>query len=213
MTRIETMVSELPDVERYTVSASDGSGSMSVYLKSDRGMETSEVVDFLREQTRDFVDCKVTVSAASTMSALGDSTEVEVKLTGTNKSELDEASETVKQMMEQKAGVISVSTSLSDGNPQAEIIVDPVRAAGAGFSPAQVVGTISTIMQGTETFSIRQNGQDYKVWVEYQRDRYQTVNDVSGIILTSPAGTKVPLMDIASIEYSNSPQTIDRENN
>ena len=213
MTRIETMVSELPDVERYTVSASDGSGSMSVYLKSDRGMETTEVVDFLREQTRDFVDCKVTVSAASTMSALGDSTEVEVKLTGTNKSELDEASETVKQMMEQKAGVISVSTSLSDGNPQAEIIVDPVRAAGAGFSPAQVVGTISTIMQGTETFSIRQNGQDYKVWVEYPRDRYQTVNDVSGIILTSPAGTKVPLMDIASIEYSNSPQTIDRENN
>lgn len=213
MTRIETLVSEIPDVERYTVSASDGSGSMSVYLKSDRDLSTSEVVDLLREKTKDFLNCKVTVSASSSMSALGDSTEAEVRLTGTNKTELAAAAEVVKQMMEQKPGVISVSTSLSDGNPQAEIKVDPVKAAGAGFSPAQVVGTISTIMQGTETFSIRQNGQDYKVRVEYPRGRYQTISDVSGIILTSPAGTQVPLLDIASIEYSNSPQAIQRENN
>ncbi|MBC8569487.1 efflux RND transporter permease subunit [Zongyangia hominis] len=218
--KIEQEINAQPDVENYSVttggsmfsSSSGGSASFSVYLKGDREMETYEVADVLREKTKNLTGCDVKVSQMSAMT-LGGNSDVEVNLIGKDQEQLEAASQQVKDLMSGNPDIVAVSSSLSDGNPQAEIIVDPVKSTAAGFMPAQVVSTVSSIMQGKEATTIRQNSKEYEVWVEYPEGRYEDVSDLSGVVLLSQTGKQVPLMDVASIRYSNSPQVVQRYNN
>ena len=221
LTRIEEMVTSSPDVERYFLSGGGssmfssgaGSSSISVYLKGDREKSTTEWVDTWREQTKGYVGCDVDVSASSMMSMMTGGGNAQVNLQGNDLEVLREASKQVEEMMRQNPDIIRVSSSLTSGDPQAEVKVDPIKATAVGLTPKQVIGTVYNIMSGNTPDSIRMDGREYDIKVEYPADRFRTVADLSGLMLTAPSGRQVPLLDIATIEYSNAPQSIDRQNN
>lgn len=128
------------------------------------------------------------------------------------RDELDEAALMVEAFLRKNPYLSHVTSSVSTGDPQAEVIIDPVKASANGLVPAQVMGTLYTIMQGNDAATFHTGGRDYDVIVEYPPERFQTVNDLSSLTVTNAAGLEVPLLDIASIEYSNSPQSITRKN-
>ncbi|MEG2039377.1 MAG: efflux RND transporter permease subunit, partial [Oscillospiraceae bacterium] len=209
-TTLETMVSKHPDVDRYTVSAGDKC-SVTAYLKGDRKMSTIEVVDQWRDETKNSVGYNVSISSSNMTSQMTGGGDVAINLQGNDLDILREASKTVEEVMRQNPGVIKVTSSLTSGNPQAEIKVDPMRANAVGLSPQQVVGLVYNMISGKEATTIRQDGQEYSVFVEYPQGKYETVSDLSGLML-SAGGYDIPLLDIATIEYSNSPQAIMKEN-
>ena len=216
ISRVEGLIGQYPDVDRYMVSGSDGGGegaaSFSIYLKDERKMSTYDIVDELRQETKDYLNCDVQVSAASMMSMGGTDTVV-VNLIGNDRDKLQDAAGQVKELMYQNPGVVTVTSSLSDGSPQAEIVVDPVKSGAVGLTPVQVMGTLNSMISGKNVTNIRMGDHDYDIWVEFPEDTYQTVGDLGAINLTAPSGAQVPLLDIATIEYSNSPQMITRHNN
>ena len=219
LTGLEAMVVECPDVERYSLSGggsgsmfSSGSGSISVYLKGDREKSTKEWVDIWRAQTADTVGYDVDVSAASMMSMLSSSS-VDVNIQGNDLDALRGVSKQIEELLRGRGEIVRVTSTVSSGDPQAEIKVDPIKATAVGLTPKQVIGTVYNIMEGSSPDTLRVNGQEYDIRIEYPKDRYRTVADLSGLMLTAPGGKQVPLLDIATIEYSNAPLQIDRQNN
>ena len=211
---IEEMVTQSSDVERYSLQGQSGSATVSVYLKDNRERKTSDWVDIWREQTKNRVDCDISVSMSSSgMGSAGGSNDVQIPLQGNDYELLQEASKQVEDVMRSSPNIVRVTNSVSSGSPQAEIVVDPIKAGAVGLTPRQVIGTVYTTINGTSPDSMRLNGQDYDITLEYPKGRFQSVSDLSGMMLTSPAGRQVPLLDIAEITYSNSPQQIQRKNN
>ena len=115
--------------------------------------------------------------------------------------------------MRQHPDIVHVSSSLTSGDPQAEVVVDPIKATAAGLTPAQVVSSVYGVMSGTTPDTLRIDGHEYDIVVEYPKGSYETVADLSGLMINAPSGRQIPLLDVASIEYSNAPQSIDRRNN
>lgn len=216
ITDLEQKIATHPDLDRYSVQVKKGGGeaaaSFTMYLKDDREMSTFDIVDSLREKTKGYIDCEITVNSSSGTGSTGGSDQVSFNLIGNDRYQLEEVSKQVKTVMEQQEGVINVTSSLSDGNPQAEIKVDPVKSNAVGLPPKQVIGTINTIMNGKNAATITMEGQDYDVYVEYPGETYQNLNAVLGMVLTTSSGREVPLLDIATVEYSASPQSISRHN-
>ena len=216
---LEGMVAGCPDVERYSLSGggssmlSSGSGSISVYLKSDREKSTKEWVDIWRAQTAHTVGYDVDVSASSMMSMLTGGSNVDVNIQGNDLDTLRTASKQIEELLRGRSDIVRVTSTVSSGDPQAEIKVDPIKATAVGLTPKQVIGTVYNIMEGNSPDTLRMNGQAYDIRIEYPKDRYKTVADLSGLMLNAPSGRQVPLLDIATIEYSNAPQQIDRQNN
>ncbi len=220
LTGLETMVAECPDVERYSLSSggssmlsSGGGGSISVYLRGDREKSTKEWVDIWRAQTANTVGYDVDVSASSMMSMMGGGSSVDVNIQGNDLDTLRGVSRQIEEQLRGRGEVVRVTSTVSSGDPQAEIKVDPIKATAVGLTPKQVIGTVYNIMEGNSPDTLRVNGQEYDIRIEYPKDRYQTVADLSGLMLTAPGGRQVPLLDIATIEYSNAPLQIDRQNN
>lgn len=218
---IEEMVQQCPDVENYSLSSggggmslgSGGGTSISVYLKSDRQTPTDEWVDIWREQTKGRIGCDVSVSSSSSTSSMGGGSDVQVPLQGNDLEVLKMASKQVEDLMHGRSDIVRVSSSISSGDPQAEVKVDPIKAGAVGLTPKQIVGTVYTMLNGTSPAKLRQNGQEYDIRLEFPQGRFRTVEDLSGLMLTAPTGRLVPLLDVATIEYSNAPQSIDRKNN
>lgn len=210
---LETMIKAHPDVESFSVSGSGGSISATAYLKDNREMSTDQVVEQWRKETAGTVDYTVSVSSFNMADAMSGGGDVSIMLQSTDKNDLETAARQVVEMMRQSPSIIQATSSLTDGNPQAEIVIDPIKANAVGLMPAQVMSSLSGIMDGKTATSIRQSGHDYDVKVEYPEDRFETVADLAGMTIASPMGIQVPLLDIAEIQYTNAPQAIMKLNN
>ncbi len=221
---IESLAASNPDVENYSVTGG-GSGmnsmmtgntnaSLTAYLRSDRKMTTAEVVEAWRKKTSDMLDCNITVTSSSdSMGSMGSSGGIDIILEGSNLDDLKAAAVQVEKVMRDNEQILSVSSSATKGSPQAKVKIDTMRASAKRLSPMQIAGAVNSTLSGKNAATLNESGQEYDIWVEYPKDRYKTINDLRGLILTNQIGQQVPLMDVATIEYSDSPQSIDRNNN
>ncbi|RGX55431.1 MULTISPECIES: efflux RND transporter permease subunit [Anaerotruncus] len=208
MTQVEEIVSGQPDVESYSMRGNGGSASLTVYLKDDRSMSTADFITQMRKLTSDIDNASVEVEERSSMSF--GSSGVTINLSGSNLDVLEETSNQVKALMQATEGIDSASTSLSDGSPRAEIVVDPVQAAAIGTTPSAVVSTVKNMLSGIEATDLQTSDEEYSVKVMYPEDRFQDVSDLSGLMIDTRSGGQVPLTDVAQIVYNNSPAQIQR---
>lgn len=219
---LEEMVTSNPDVDHYSmVSGTSGmstlmgdtsDASITAYLKKNRKTKTEDLVDQWRNEIGTPVDCDISVSSSSQTSQMTGGTDISLYVQSTDYESLQKGALQVADMMRQDPNILRVTTTIGTGNPQAEIKIDPVKASARGLVPKQVMGEIYTMMQGSKACDIMNNGREYEVRVEYPEDSFETVNDLVSLTLTNAAGMPVPLLDIATIEYSNSPLSISRQN-
>lgn len=216
--QIEEMVAAHEDVEKYTSSAGGGGGmmgsssnSVTAYLQDNRKMETAEVVDQWRLETAEIPDCDITVSSQSSMMGSLSSDDVEINLKGSDLDTLRDFSQEVADVFRAHSSIITVTTSLDDGNPQAEIIVDSTKASAYDLTPQEVSSSVSRALSGINASSIARDGRDYTVTVEYPKDKYTNMNDVNNMIITSNTGKSVALSDVAAIKYSNAASSIRKD--
>lgn len=152
MEEIESMISEDPDVESYSLRVSGGgggmgmmgsssAGSVSITLKDDASVDTDTYVQNLREKTSGLKNCSVEVSKQESMSF--GSSGVELRLSGPDLGDLETASESIRERLSGMEEFDSVSTSLTDGSPRAKIEVDPVLYGAYGVTPSEVLSQVS----------------------------------------------------------------------
>ena len=219
---LEEMVAAHPDVESYSLRAGSGgtnimstgssTASITVYLKDKRQTETKALVDIWKNETKNLVGYDIKISSASQTSAMmGDSSDIIINLLGTDRKSLEAAADMVEGYMRSNLQLSHISSTATAKDPRAEIIVDPMKASAVGMTPFQVVGSLYSMIGGSDAGSITYSGREYKVRLEFPADRYETMSDINGIVLATPKGD-VPLTSLAVIEYTNSPQSISREN-
>ncbi len=209
MTRVEEIVAAQEDVESYSMRGNGGSASITVYLKDDRSLSTDDFITLMREQTSGIDNASVEVEQRSSMSF--GSRGVQINLTGSNLDTLREVADEIKTVVAGFDGIDSASTSLSDGSPRAEIIVDPVQAAAIGTTPASILSTAKNMISGIDAADLQTSDQEYTVKVMYPEGRFKDVSDLSGLMIPTRSGGQVPITDVAEVVFNNAPSQIQRQ--
>ena len=80
------------------------------------------------------------------------------------------------------------------------------------ITPLQIAGTVSSILGGKEATTLKIDGEEVSVNVEYPPEQYDTIDELQGIVLTTNNGTSVALTDVADIVFKDSPAAIVRKN-
>lgn len=219
LTQIESYVSKDEDVDSYILSygssglslSSGSAGSMTVYLKDDRKRSTDEVVKEWKPVLTAIPDTNVSVESQSAMSMMGGGEEgVEYILQSTQYDELKDASDAIVKGLKDRPEITRVHSTLENSAPVVKIEVDPLKAAAEGLTPAQVGATVNMMLSGKEATTLDVDGGEISVMVEYPEGEYETIDQVKGIVMTSPSGASVALADIADIYFKDSPQNIIR---
>lgn len=210
MRQIEAIVAETDEVASYSLNGRSSSATLSITLKDGISLTTNQMVEILRSATQHIENCQITVRSSGGMS-FSSSSGVSFSLSGTNLEVLKDTADEVKAVMEANDSILSVSTSLSNGSPRAEVVVDPVQAAGYGTTPSAVVSQVRNMISGVTAVTLKEGSSSYSVKVEYPSDRFYDVSDLSGMMITV-GSAQVPLTDMANIIYTNAPSQISRTN-
>lgn len=63
---------------------------------------------------------------------------------------------------------------------------------------------VNTMLSGSTATTLKVNGNDIDVNVEYPDGEYDTLDQVKGIVIPTTTGASVALVDIADISYKDS---------
>ncbi|WP_164701368.1 efflux RND transporter permease subunit [Modestobacter sp. KNN46-3] len=148
---------------------------------------------------------EVTVAAAG--SGFGSST-VDVLVQAADADVLAEAADQVQQAVSEVPGATDVTNDLSAGLPVVRVDVDPVAAAEAGLTEAQVTRTLAGLTNAVPLGEIDVDDASTPVYLDPVQAP-QTVEQLRAVVLPT-AGGLVPLTQLATIEEEQAPSSISR---
>ena len=206
----EAIVSASDQVDSYMLRYNGDSGEISAYLKDDRTMKTDDVADQWQKEMDNIANCTIDVSASTSMSFMGRQRGYEVILHGTQYDELKEVSDKIVKEMTARTDVINIHSSIENNAPIITLKIDPVMAKAYGLTASSIGTTINQMLSGIDATTLKIDGEDITVTVEYPEGEYETVDNIKDIILTGTNGQKVALTDVANVVFEDSPASISR---
>ncbi len=219
--KAEEVAASIPEMEKYSASASAGGGSslmsalgggssasVAVYLRDGHKIETAEAARLAREALGDMPGCRITVTESSDMMGGLSSNNLSVYVQSDDDLVLEETVDGLKEALLEVDGIIAVSSDLTDGRPEARIVVDDLKAAAYGLTPTYVTSLVSQNISGSTAANITREGEELAVKLRYPEGRYETLSDLMSMSITTPMGTSVPISEIATVEMTTGPVSI-----
>ena len=228
MREIEAMVAKDPDVDRYTTLSGGGTGfqalyggdsssTVTAYLKKKRSVSTKEKAKAWQKLLETRPDEVITVKSVSDANFGASDEDVktnegyEVILKGADLQSLKEKSDALVSEMQKMESLTGIHSSLENAAPRLLVKVDPIKAAAEGLSPIALGQSLNSILGGKTVMKIDLDGEKADVRVEYPKDRFDTLEKIKNIRFSTPRGAAVALDSVATVDFSDSPATIIRE--
>ena len=228
MREIEAMVAKDPDVDRYTTLSGGGTGfqalyggdsssTVTAYLKKKRSVSTKEKAKAWQKLLETRPDEVITVKSVSDANFGASEDDVktnegyEVILKGADLQSLKEKSDALVSEMQKMESLTGIHSSLENAAPRLLVKVDPIKAAAEGLSPIALGQSLNSILGGKTVMKIDLDGEKSDVRVEYPKDRFDTLEKIKNIRFSTPRGAAVALDSVATVDFSDSPATIIRE--
>ena len=215
---IEAVISTDENLDSYMTSYGGGgvrgssSASISAYLKDDRKMETKDVADLWTKELSGIQNCDITVEASSSMSMMSSMrNSYETILQSPDYDSLKEVSGNIVNELSERPEVTKIHSTLENAAPIIKVEVNAIKAKANGLTSSQIGATLNSILSGKQATTLDVDGQDLDVMVEYPEDRYETLDQVKSITLTTGSGGSVALTDVADVRFEDSPSSIRRQ--
>ena len=205
--KYEQMLLEDPEIRDVDYSVTGNTATIYAYIDNKSRKSTADKVYEYNVLLHDETGVNIKVEEESD-SASGSNTVATVTLTGENYESLKQQVYDAIEPLSAIEGVISVSTQLQTGAPEARIHIDPRKAMDAGLSPKSVAVLIANINGGIQTLKIKSEGEEYNVRIEYPEGRYDDLHKLMNLKLKGSNGRVVTLGDIASLSYEEAPDEI-----
>ena len=103
-----------------------------------------------------------------------------------------------------------MSSDAADSQTSAHVVVDPLKAADAGLTPAAVAADLYSTLTGVTAANMEMDGEEYDIVLNYPDGAYEDVNQLLSKTLTGQTGKTTTLGEIAHIEYDEQLQMIQR---
>ena len=127
---------------------------------------------------------------------------LEVTITGGTEEELETASGQITDELSGVEGLANLESDVTGGAPEVAVEVDPESAAAAGVSPAQVSGSLATLIGEGSQVTIGETPVDVGV----PEEDVDSLEEVRGL----PIGPGVNVEDVADVQEEEAPSAVSR---
>ncbi|MFD2637650.1 efflux RND transporter permease subunit [Piscibacillus salipiscarius] len=178
--------------------------------KDDRAESTQEVMKKWDSQIQDIAGADINVNVLGASVSAGDP--VQVELTGPDHDVLQQLADQVVTLINDIDGVHNPSSSASEGRPEMQIVVDESVASQYGMTRSQVMGQISSKLNGQVATQFRQEGNELDVRVLLPKEERDSLEEIRDLKIATPQGEQLRLETLATIEQVEGPASLTRQN-
>lgn len=222
--QVENYLHTVPEVSTYYSMVGSSSGSVmmdsssnsatmyvTLYPKNDRKRSQTEVAKQVRKWgNATLAGTDFSVSESETGGS-GSSKPISIEILGDNTDTVTEISNKVEGIVKNIQGITDVDNSTKVSQSELRVKIDKLAAAQYGVSISDISSTLRTAIQGSPAGTYSTSDDDYDITVKFHDGDIKTPSDISDIKVLSQSGQSVPISQVASIEKTDSPQSISRK--
>lgn len=142
---------------------------------------------------------------------LGGDQGVTVEVRGFDLSTLDRLAEQAGKAIRNVKGITDVDISRNAGVPQQDIMIDRERVADLGLTMRDVTRTLESALVGAKVGEFRSEGESSRILVQLKDAESQTLDEILGLMLSTPGGDLVILRNLVDTRASRGPALIERK--
>lgn len=194
-----------------TVFQNENTATLKIILRKEFAKQSDAIILATEQLMATIPDAEITISRDETalQETIGtDDAPMVVEIKGNNLDELNLLSESIKQGLVQIASLHNVKTSIEEGAPELDVVIDRYKAGIYGLSVDNVVSQLKELLMGKNAGKYEQGGEMNDITIKLPE---MSLSGFSAIKLKTSSG-EVHLYDLASIKSSVSPKQLYRRN-
>jgi HAE1 family hydrophobic/amphiphilic exporter-1 len=133
-----------------------------------------------------------------------------VQISGDSTEVLNELSLGIARSMSSVEGLKDITSDRESGDREIRVVIDRVRAAGAGMSTADIAQSVAIAMRGENLREFRDERGEIEVRIAFREDDKQSIEQLADLPLYTPDGQRIALGTVASLRIGKTPDTIRR---
>lgn len=181
-------------------------------LKTERERSIQELSDAMRADLRRYYPEIRTFNISTGMGGyIVGQTTVDLEIYGNDFSTTDAIAAQLADLMEAVPGTSQVTISRDEYSPEYLIEFDREKLAEHGLNLSTASQFVRNRINGITASYFREEGVEYYIKVRYAPEHRQTLEDVRNILIYNNLGQTVRVRDIATIEETMQPPTIERK--
>lgn len=177
--------------------------------KEKRKSTQFEIQDRLREKLDELPGVSYIFQEGGAFSSEKD---IEVKIVGFNTVGAKVIANELKSKMEKVKGLVDISLNTKETTPELQVHLNKDLLNRYNLSSLLVAGNISTAVQGKVASQYREEGDEYDIFVQFEKEYRNKKESLEQIEIPLITGSRIKLKDIAEISEEQSSPTIFREN-
>ncbi len=197
--------------DQNTVFEGENTAEIKIILTDESTLTSSSVISTIDKLTSGIDGLEITFSQeeSALKSILGtESSPVVVEVRGEDLDEIEAIMLQVKSKMESIPELFNVQSSIENGAPEVEVVVDRVRAGMYGIDLNTIITQLQNQLEGQSAGQLEKNGEMRDITIKIPEKTLSEINE-----LTISSGTQIyRLNELADISYGVSPKEIFRRN-
>ena len=197
-------------VAQSTITKNDNYARLKIILKKEYSKTSDQSINLVQQYLKTLpADIKVTLTReeSALQTTLGTNTApfvVEIK--GKEYPEMERILTEAKSVLQVNSGLYNISTSLDEGTPEVEIVIDRFKTSYFNVTVDNVINQIKSYLTGAAAGSFEKDGEMKDITVKLDDISLKQLQD-----LMITAGTvKLPLSELANIKTVVTPREITR---
>lgn len=138
---------------------------------------------------------------------------IDIRISGQDPEIASSLANDVQAKISKVPGAVNLYQSWSLNNPEIHVSVNEKRAAELGLTPTGIIKEVFASLEGAPASEIKSDiRKDTRILVRYRPEDRTSLDNLTGVMLFTPTGARVPLRDVAEIESSRGANVVTREN-
>ncbi|WP_372773175.1 efflux RND transporter permease subunit [Mangrovibacterium sp.] len=213
---LETIYSEVgPSTGISTSSSSifegENTATVKIILKADSQMASTEAIRAISNTLGDIPETEISYKQDETAlkSIMGtDEAPLVIEVQGTDLQDIESLVAEVRGQIENLPGIYNIESSMEEGSPEVEIMVDRMRAGMQNLSVSSIVTQIQDQLSGKEAGEVERMGEMQDIYLKLPD---KGLVDLSDLRITGN-GQEFFVNELATIKMGQSPKEIFRRN-
>ena len=214
--RIQTVQFRSGRAQGDTEIAGTNIGELDVQISAEGAKNREKTIEFIRDELKKipgvtsniggFISHRMDEVLSGVRSAIA------VKVFGPDLDELRTLGKQVQATMTEVKGLVDLQLEQQVPTKQLQIRFNRDAAARYGISIGELSDLVETGLNGRVVSQVLENQQTFDLLVWLQEPYRNNLESIGNLLVDTPSGQKIPLSQVAKIDYKKGPNTINREN-
>ncbi|MCF0177966.1 MAG: efflux RND transporter permease subunit [Bacteroidales bacterium] len=187
--------------------------SMTVVCSKKYRRERSvfDIAEVLRQEMDNYPEIVSYTAQISSGMGMGTSS-ADVEIYGYDFDQTSIVAEEVKNLLKEKVkGARDIVISRDKDRPELMINFDKEKLSSHGLSSSVASTYVRNRVAGLNAGFLKEDGEEYNIVVRLKEENRNSIMDIQNLTIPTPAGQRIKLSEIASVEEYFSPPTIERK--